>query len=233
MINHCESTVEAGGRCFIAVVFSPGASGMRTATLTITDSGIGSPHVVPLSGVGEGLGLGSAPGASNSATINAGQVAHYMLSIGNEGFTGTAMLTCSGMPPQAFCKVPPSINVMSLQATPFTVSVSTTGQSAKMTFPARHAPLAWLWAMAIVGLVILPSASLASPMKGSLWWLPRSLPLWLLLLICSCGGGSGAASGGGGGGTGSGGTPSGTYTPTVTATSGSMMQSVELKLIVQ
>ena len=46
------STVAAGGTCQIAVKFTPGATGTRTASVTIGDDAGGSPHGVTLSGTG-------------------------------------------------------------------------------------------------------------------------------------------------------------------------------------
>jgi hypothetical protein len=50
--NDCGTSLEAGGTCTIHVSFAPGATGLRNGTLTISDSAIGSPHIVTLSGTG-------------------------------------------------------------------------------------------------------------------------------------------------------------------------------------
>jgi len=50
--NICGSSVAAGAKCTIAVMFTPSASGARTATLSIADSANGSPQTVSLSGTG-------------------------------------------------------------------------------------------------------------------------------------------------------------------------------------
>jgi hypothetical protein len=49
--DHCTgTTVNPGATCTIAVTFTPTAPGTRTATLTVTDNGPGSPHTLPLTG---------------------------------------------------------------------------------------------------------------------------------------------------------------------------------------
>ncbi len=46
------ASVAAGASCTITVAFKPQASGARNGTLTVTDTGTGSPHTVTLSGTG-------------------------------------------------------------------------------------------------------------------------------------------------------------------------------------
>ncbi len=51
--NNCAGSVASGSNCSISIAFTPSAAGARAATLTITDSGSGSPLTVPLSGTGQ------------------------------------------------------------------------------------------------------------------------------------------------------------------------------------
>ncbi len=51
--NTCGNAVAANSSCTLSVTFSPGASGARSGTLTITDSDPTSPQVVTLSGAGK------------------------------------------------------------------------------------------------------------------------------------------------------------------------------------
>jgi archaellum component FlaF (FlaF/FlaG flagellin family) len=51
--NTCGSQIGPGARCTISVSFAPTKTGTRTATLSITDDGGGSPQTVPLSGTGD------------------------------------------------------------------------------------------------------------------------------------------------------------------------------------
>jgi hypothetical protein len=50
--NTCRKSVRAGGTCFITVTFKPLATGSRTASVSITDNGGGSPQKVSLAGTG-------------------------------------------------------------------------------------------------------------------------------------------------------------------------------------
>ncbi len=59
--NNCAAVSPAGGSCAIGVTFTPTQVGTRTGTLTITDSSAGSPHTVPLFGVGGQLSMVPSP----------------------------------------------------------------------------------------------------------------------------------------------------------------------------
>jgi hypothetical protein len=93
--NNCGATVTAGASCGVNVTFIPSSTGTRTGSLTITDTALGSPQVVSLSGTG------TAPAASLSATSlsfgnqNVGTAsAAQTLTLTN---TGTASLTVTSI----------------------------------------------------------------------------------------------------------------------------------------
>jgi hypothetical protein len=219
--NTCGTGIVVGADCTIAITFTPAAVGSRSATLSVADNTAHSPQAVALSGTGMSLGLGS---SNPSATIAAGQTASYTFSIGGSAFSGTATLTCTGVPTAANCSLPASENVSATTASTFTVTVTTTAPTTAARVPSSFRHSGWLWAMALVGTVILPGSS--SRRRTSRLLL--GLPIILLLFICSCGGTGGnrceACSTG---------TPAGKYTLTVAATSGPMSQSQPLTLIVQ
>ncbi len=48
----CPTTLAAGRNCTITVTFKPKQTGTRTASVSVTDNGGGSPHSVPLTGTG-------------------------------------------------------------------------------------------------------------------------------------------------------------------------------------
>ena len=50
--NDCPSSLAAGADCTINVTFTPTVGGSRTATLTVSDDGPGSPHTATLTGTG-------------------------------------------------------------------------------------------------------------------------------------------------------------------------------------
>jgi hypothetical protein len=51
--NTCQPSVAAGASCSITVTFTPTASGLRTADVSIADGGGGSPQTVALNGTGQ------------------------------------------------------------------------------------------------------------------------------------------------------------------------------------
>jgi hypothetical protein len=55
--NSCQSKLGVDANCKINVVFSPKKAGSLTGTLTVTDTGAGSPQVVSLTGTGTELTL--------------------------------------------------------------------------------------------------------------------------------------------------------------------------------
>jgi len=67
----CGSSLGAGASCTLNVTFTPSQLGQRSASITITDDGVGSPQVLSLNGVG----LDPGPNATLSPTS---------LSFGNE-----------------------------------------------------------------------------------------------------------------------------------------------------
>jgi len=51
--NGCGSSVAAGSYCYVYVTFTPAGTGLRSATLQITDTATGSPQVISLFGTGQ------------------------------------------------------------------------------------------------------------------------------------------------------------------------------------
>jgi hypothetical protein len=52
MSNNCTTVAGSGGTCQITITFTPGATGARTATLSVTDADKGSPQTDVLEGTG-------------------------------------------------------------------------------------------------------------------------------------------------------------------------------------
>lgn len=225
--NNCGFSVDAASHCSLSVTFKPASAGQRTGTLSILDNAVNSPQTVSLAGTGTdtspGLGLGSAPGSSDSASVTAGQPASYTLAIGGQGVSGTATLSCTGAPAGATCTVPASVPVSGSSASTFTASVTTMAGGSAALVPAGSR-LGWMWAMGIFAVVLLPGASRRRSLVGKL----GILPFALLIMLCGCGGGGSSShppanpSG----------TPAGSYPLTVTATMGADVESVKLMLTV-
>ena len=224
--NNCPSSIPVGSGCTINVTFKPTAAGVRNGSLVVTDNA-GTPQQVSLTGTGLSgtLGLAVAPGGSSLATVAAGSMATYKLTIGGAGFSGMASLTCTGAPQGANCLFPSgaTVNISATSATPFNVTVTTTARSMAALSPRSTSSHLWLWAMVLMGVIILPNAK---PRKSSAWRTIRLSPLLLVLLLCGCGSGSSETS------TNPTGTPAGTYALTVKATAASVNQSVALTLTV-
>lgn len=225
--NNCPSSIPVGSGCTINVTFTPTAAGIRSGSLVVTDNA-GTPQQVSLTGTGLSgtLGLAVAPGGSSSATVAAGSMVTYKLTIGGAGFSGMASLTCTGAPQGATCSFPSgaTVNVSATSAAPFNVTVTTTAKSMAALSPTSNGPHSWLWAVALIGVALLPTAK---PRKRSAWRIIRVSPLLLMLLLNGCGSGSSGTS------MNPTGTPAGTYSLMVKAASGTVSQSLPLTLTVQ
>jgi len=129
--TNCLGALNAGASCTLSVTFTPLATGIRTATWTVTDDAAGSPQVVSISGTGvSAVQIGAAPSGSTTATVAAGQAAQFNLqAIAGNGFNGSLTFTCTGVPFGATCVPPASVSLTSGSTVPFTVSVNTLGAS--------------------------------------------------------------------------------------------------------
>jgi 6-phosphogluconolactonase (cycloisomerase 2 family) len=155
--NNCTAPVAPAANCTISVTFSPIAQGQRTANLMIADDVPGSPQTVSLSATANpAFTVGPATGSSMSASVSAGQAAQYQLQLTpGPGFTGTVSFTCSGAPLGAVCQVPANVALANASATPFTVTVTTSGSAVlPPSIPVRLPPIS--------GVPLLPFASLAT-----------------------------------------------------------------------
>jgi hypothetical protein len=97
--NTCGTSVAAHGTCSITVTFSPTVAGKQTGTVVITDSAVGSPQTIALSGTGK-LPVSVSPTSLSFGTVTVGTTSaaktvtvtnnlSTSLSISSIGFTGT------------------------------------------------------------------------------------------------------------------------------------------------
>jgi hypothetical protein len=86
--NSCGSSLAAGANCAINVSFTASQLGQRSASIAITDSTQGSPHSVPLGGVG----LTSGP----NATLSAGSLTFATQLVGTTSAAQSITLTNYG-----------------------------------------------------------------------------------------------------------------------------------------
>jgi hypothetical protein len=68
--NNCGSSVTQSANCSISVTFAPTAAGLRSGTLTITDSAFNSPQTVSLTGTGTAPLAGVSPGSLTFSNQN-------------------------------------------------------------------------------------------------------------------------------------------------------------------
>ena len=220
--NDCDSSLAAGLTCSINVVFSPSssASAAITSMLTITDSAPNSPQTVSLTGTVGSPTLGLVTSGSSSQTVPAGNTALYLVSIGGQGASGTATLSCSGAPMGAACSPPSSVSVSATTASTFTVNVTTTSRAAAVLQEIPKGSPIWAVALSFLGIVSRPRKPLK---KRVILGFAGLIPL--ILSLCSCGGVGSSSNPNG--------TPAGSYTLTLTAASGANTQAIPLTLVVQ
>jgi hypothetical protein len=131
-------TLSPGTSCAMSIVFSPTATGTRTAALTVTDNASGSPHKAPLTGTGTGtnppLAIDSRffTCAGGVCDIGAGGnvFVNNFFSTSFLASGGAAPYTWSGQPPGGLTLRPSGLLLGSPTATgtsTFTVTVTDSG----------------------------------------------------------------------------------------------------------
>jgi hypothetical protein len=229
----CGSTLAANASCTISVTFKASAAGVHSGDLTLTNSGVGSPQAVALSGTGQDFGLTG----SGAATVTPGQTASYTVTLTPEdGLDQAISLACSGAPSEAACGLSSS-SVTSAGATSIKVTVTTAAPSSVVPFSRSLPPLGGNLRWVLLGLVgLVGTMLLARPKSESFRLRPALVGIAMLVILAlgmaACGGGSNSQVGNSNPGT-----AAGTYSLTVTgtATSGSVTVShdVVLTLTVQ
>jgi hypothetical protein len=129
-------SIAAGTSCSLNVIFKPTGTGARSATVTISDNGLGSPHSIALSGSGIDFSLAVGSGGSSSVTVSRGQSTSDALTMSPlGGFNETVSLTCgvssSSTTNLPSCSVSPGAPKLDgTSAVPVTVSINTGSSSA-------------------------------------------------------------------------------------------------------
>jgi len=164
---------------------------------------------------------------SASATVVAGQSANFTVTIAPQnGFTGTANLSCSGLPALANCAfVPPSLTIGG-SAVSSALTITTAPHLMTSAFPARStlaSALTGLTGLGFFGLVILGGVTRRKGISQS----AAILLIVLVIGVAGCGGGHHSMINP------TTGTPAGTYSVTVTAVSGSTSHTGTITLVVQ
>jgi len=225
----CVGSIAAGANCTVAVTFKPTAAGIRDGAITIRDDAPGSPRTISLSGTGQDFLLSS---TATLQTISAGSAAAYVLFVTPLGGLHTNVsLTCTGVPPEAACRISPaSLTLDGTEPVQTTVTITTTARasSSPMTSPPRNPLGAGPWTrhalpMQLGGALALAIlTSLALGRRRQIWLGLGLTLLWASLWVACGGGGERVARG----------TPPGTYTLTITTSSAGLTHNIKLTLIV-
>jgi hypothetical protein len=232
--NDCGTVLRALTLCTIQVTFAPTASGLRTGSLSITDDAADSPQVISLTGNVPAAFTVSTGSSPSSATVAAGATATFNLGLAaSGGFSGAVQFSCTGAPAASNCTVAPNpVNLAATSRAAVVVSITTTARTVAQVLPndkqrpsGRTPGLALLLGCSVFGIVLIP---IRQRVRGRRRYY-TSAGLFLMTLLClGCGGGSSTTPA-----TQNTGTPAGTYNITVSGSSGSVAQSVMLKLTVQ
>jgi hypothetical protein len=218
--NPCGATLAPGAACTIQIVFVPTAAGARTGTVTFSDNALNSPQSLALSGTGIDFALAS--NGPSSITIASGQTATYALLLTSAaGLTGSAALTCSGVPAHSLCTVSPASGALG-GSTSVTVTVATGLSYVEL----RPPPLPW--DRPLVWLAITIPLGIACSRRR---W--RRLALACSLLALSACSASRTIPSTATPAQTSSVTPSGAYTLVVAGSSAGLSRSVNLTLVVQ
>ncbi|MHB8654279.1 MAG: S8 family serine peptidase [Terriglobia bacterium] len=190
--------------------------------------------------------VGASPG---SATVTAGQSATFTATVTAQGgaFNSPITLACSGLPAGASCAFNPAKVTPGTVSAQSTLTISTTAHAlvppvnnAPLIRLPQWAPVAWqvqrdipaqtLWlalvVFALLGWVGIRLAPLAYQRRLATLG-ATALAVAFFVIQVACGGGSSTPP------PASGGTPAGTYNISVTGTSGTLVQSSTVTLVVQ
>lgn len=169
--NTCPTSgasLVANASCSISLIFTPAATGSRTASVTVADNAPGTPQSLGLVGTGTDFAIAAASGSncpgggncSTAATIKSGQSASYDLQVTpSSGFNGTVALVCTGAPNSSTCSVSPaSVTVNGSTGSAFMVIVSNTSNARLVPFVfGPNAPKYPVAVAALVPLFLLAS----------------------------------------------------------------------------
>ena len=203
--------------CPILIHFLPPSLGDFTGTLSLIDTGTGSPHSISIHAQGTHFVL---TGLASNLLLSKNETVPFtgMIQVAPTA-TATVTLTCSVAPAGPTCSIPqPSFTLN--QGSSFTVNILTSGSASSgdryliLTWPPK-----WRWELTLFAAILFSTGCMLRtyPQRryGVNLLVAVSLITVLSVVLVSCGGG--ATGEGGGGGTG--GTHPTTYTVTVTGTS--------------
>jgi hypothetical protein len=222
--NTCTATLAAGGSCTISVTFTPAATGIANATLSVADSDASSPQTAALVGVGTTTSADFAIAVlPATASVAAGASANATVTVvGLNSFTDSVALTCSGTPGGSACTLNPTSVTPSPTGATSSVTITTTARTAPaISFRTAPRPPSSMWTatlgVSLMSLVLMAWWSRRTPAVKKLAWTCAAL---MALSLTSCSGLPVT------------GTPAGTYTITITGTSGTLTHTATITLTV-
>jgi subtilase family serine protease len=253
--NSCTSAANPAGTCmFYDVTQGTISMPCLTSPSPVNCAADGSAvNILPGYNAGAGYDLATGLGTVNAANLVAASSAWASTTSGNDftlsagsptqvsspggtatvaitvnadgGFSGTVTFACSGLPSLTTCSAP-SVNGHGQTTVTFQTTATTTSSIPAVRVVPPSSRIAPLLATAL-GLLFLAMAFL----KGNRRWgmVFALLVMGVVFANVGCGGGGG---GGGGGGQTQPGTPTGTTNVVVTATSGTIVRSVAVQLVV-
>lgn len=93
--NDCGSNLTPGANCAINIVFSPGAAGTNSGTISVEDNAAGSPQSVALAGTGE-VPFAIAAASRSIKVLRGTNQVNFVISVTSAtGFDGTINLACT------------------------------------------------------------------------------------------------------------------------------------------
>ncbi len=230
--GNCGTSLPSGKTCSLSMVFLPTVTGTQNGILTVSSANSG-PLTVQMTGVGIAYDL--VPVSSTTVSVTSGHAASYSLQlVPVSGSAGSAMLSCSNLPPDSTCSLNPA--VASLSA-PSNIQVAIATGVAESSVRVRRANLAGSlpWPLGLL-LMLVPLGMVRCRSKILRDGLGRVLLLLVVIgtvaSITACGKGIGPLNANDPLPT-TPLTPSGTYTVTVTAAAGGLEKSVSLTVQVQ
>ncbi len=227
--NNCPASLSAGSTCAINVTFTPTQTGTRNGSVAISDSAVGSPQTVGLTGAGSDFSLASSAG---SATVKAGATATFTLTVAPAGgtFANAVKLSCSGAPAKTTCSLSSSSVTPGSSSASVTMTINTTAPSADLALPgsAKNQPVFAMWiGFYGLGLFALTLTGSKRRTRKALMLIAVAVLGGSMLFMSACAGGTGI------GPSNQSGTTPGTYTITVSGSSGALHHSVPVILTVQ
>ena len=231
--NNCGTSLAVGSTCAINVVFTPTAAGSRTGTLTVTSNG----NIAPASLTGTGVAAPTFTLTDNSGTatttitVAAGTSATGTLKFtSTNGFAGSIALSCAAQgagATGATCSVTSPVTLAAAGTATATVTINTTARTTVSGFGALPQNGRTLYALL---LVLLTGVVFIMRNAGRKARVGRLLTLLFVaaLGVTGCGDSSKLNTS-----PNANGTPSGTYNYTITATSGGVVKTETVIVIVQ